>query len=1055
MQRRVGHTCLVIACVCAVISSAASDAGRIPRGRNTVSGKTQGKETTQLVTSKAVAAIQPTPINIENTTPNRLGSGGSVAGAPPGIIVYSNEIDPPSLFYAPRAGERMADDIKLGSGPCDVAFYDLMVFSQGTSSPVFNVDTALWNGDPCNPESSIIAGTEAEFLDVPALTTTTLEVTLDTPVTIPTTVWLAATFSTDDSGWVFAEEAEIGFTGDFWSEDDQVLGCVLLSVTGGDPYGGFWANINCSEFPDPPGACCDDVTCTELIEADCITTGGIWQGAFTTCTPNPCLPGACCSGDDFTDCRDTTEARCTGGFEVFHPGATCAESPCNPTFKVFENSFRTGYYYFVETDTMWADDLLLGPGAPCDVAAYNLAVTGEGNEPFGLSMEIWTNNDMGTPLDERDDLPLAPITGTAAEFTNIPSDLTTHTLLAGPFEGITLPERVWVVFSTSSNLAGPLLGGMADTGTTRDAFAVFNDPDAPDEWAANFWFDGFNPENCPRVPPCNPAGSFHIQVWCQGSPPTGACCSDAAGTCIDDITLAQCDGRWEAGATCESAQFFPPCGTSACCWLGNCNDMPPEQCESLGGDVAWGKFCSDFECPRPECSGATGDCYSANGTPGCEDAFCCEAVCTFDSDCCTIEWDDICAGGAIDVCFAPLLNDHCVEAEPVTGEGDFPFDNTMATTDGPPHEACGDGDAEQQIFGDVWYCWTASCTDKVYVRTCGRTDVDTKLAVYEGCDTCPPPVGDNLLSCNDNFCGFEDQPVQSQVSFTAVAGQDYLIRIGTPSETAGGPGLFNVVCGLPDNPACPGSSDCCESAGTPGCVDELCCETVCACDAFCCEVAWDDNCAGTGVGGSGCGAEILCPTLCGEPCPDGVVTFVSPPDGIIDARQPHEPAAAANRQGIDTIIVEAPTGADNLRCWATCETVIEDLENNVTSIVDNGDGSFTLGLLRPISAGGLTTITYTADGGASYTGTFISHPANVNGDDASDPNDLVAMVDCCLNQQCQAGPSPDQMLYRCDINRTGTVTPADMLRTIDLLNGGDQFDPWTDTRLPTADGICP
>jgi hypothetical protein len=411
------------------------------------------------------------------------------------------------------------------------------------------------------------------------------------------------------------------------------------------------------------------------------------------------------------------------------------------------------------------------------------------------------------------------------------------------------------------------------------------------------------------------------------------------------------------------------------------------------------------------------------------------------------------------------MNDHCAEAEVISGEAEFPFDNSQATTDGPPHVECGEGDEGQQIFDDVWYCWTATCTSTVYVSTCQQpvTDdhrVDTKIAVYEGCDLCPPS-GNELLGCNDDFCGLKEVPQrpadQSQVSFDASAGESYLIRVGTPFQPdAGaepGPGTFTITCGLPRNPACPGAADCCAAAGSPGCVDELCCETVCACDPFCCEVTWDENCAGTGV--DGCGAELLCPALCGDPCPDGAVTFIDPPDGIVDARQPHEPANAAVKQGIDVITVEAPPGADNLRCWSLCETVVDANPNDVAAVVDNLDGTFILALLRPISAGGLTAITYSGDGGTSSTGTYVAHPANVNADGASNADDLVTMVDCCLNQQCQPGATTEETPYRCDVNRSGKVTPADMLRAIDLLNGGDQLSVWRDTVLPTGNGNCP
>lgn len=1055
MERRVGHACLVIACVCAGVSTLVSGADRKSLGRKAVLSKTPGTPATHLTTSQPFATAQALPMTVDGSPPLRAHDKGSVAGTPSGTTVYSNVIDPAISFYDPGSGQIMADDVTLASPPCELIYYDVGVFSTGSSSFTFTVSTALWDGNPCDASSSIIAGTEAIFTDVQALFEWTLSATLDAPVAIPNAVWLAATFSTDDSGWVIADEAETGFTGDFWAENDSILGCARVDFTNPDLYGGFRANLVCSEITDPPGACCDGAACTELTEVECAEAGASWQGAFVACDPNPCITGACCSGDDFTSCEDTTEARCAGGTRIFQADVTCDQSPCQPAFKVFENDFDTRQFEVIGEDTMWADDLVLGPGVPCELAAYNLTVSGEGGGPFDVHVELWTNDNRGTLLDEVDDLPLTPITGTAADFAGIPSDTTRHVLLANHFEGIVLPDRVWLVVNPGSDLAGPVLGGVADVGVSRDAFAIFNDPAAPGEWADNFWFGGFTPESCPG-PTCLPAGSFHINVWCRGTPPTGACCSDVAGTCIDNVTLAQCGGRWADSATCDSAPFVPDCGTSACCWLGNCSEIPPEQCESLGGDVARGSFCANFQCPRAECSGATGDCLdpAGTGTPGCDDAFCCEVVCLFDPDCCNVEWDDICGGEAVDSCGQALVNDHCGDAEPITGEGDFSFDNSLATTDGPPHEKCGDGDEEQQIFGDVWHCWTATCTNTVYVRTCGLTTVDTKLAVYEGCDTCPP-VGDNLLSCNDNFCGYEDQAVQSQASFNAVTGQDYLIRMGTPFETAGGPGVFNVACGLPDDPACPGPSDCCGIAGTPGCADELCCKTVCACDAFCCEVAWDDNCATMGVGGSGCGAELLCPSLCGEPCPEGVVTFLDPPNGVVDARQPHEPANASSRQGIDTIKVEAPAGADNPRCWTPCETVVEGPPNDIVGIVDQGDGTFTLSLLRPISAGGLTAITYTADSGATYTGTFIAHPANVNADGASDANDIVTMVNCCLNQECQAGSSPEETLYRCDINRSGQITPADMLRTIDLLNGGDQFRPWSDALLPTGNGDCP
>lgn len=144
-------------------------------------------------------------------------------------------------------------------------------------------------------------------------------------------------------------------------------------------------------------------------------------------------------------------------------------------------------------------------------------------------------------------------------------------------------------------------------------------------------------------------------------------------------------------------------------------------------------------------------------------------------------------------------NDDCANATAISGEGTFPFDNLFATSVGPDHLAC-DFFGFQTIDNDVWYCWTADCDATVRVETCGLTGVDTKIAVYDGC-ACPPTDAD-LLACNDDDCG-----LQSGLEFTAVAGNTYLIRVGTFAGASGGSGSFLVDC-LPP----PATNDLCEDA---------------------------------------------------------------------------------------------------------------------------------------------------------------------------------------------------------------------------------------------------
>jgi hypothetical protein len=54
--------------------------------------------------------------------------------------------------------------------------------------------------------------------------------------------------------------------------------------------------------------------------------------------------------------------------------------------------------------------------------------------------------------------------------------------------------------------------------------------------------------------------------------------------------------------------------------------------------------------PLEGASGFCGDCLFANGTPGCEHAECESAVCAIDDFCCSVEWDELCAGIAITEC---------------------------------------------------------------------------------------------------------------------------------------------------------------------------------------------------------------------------------------------------------------------------------------------------------------------------------------------------------------------------------------------------------------------
>jgi hypothetical protein len=197
-------------------------------------------------------------------------------------------------------------------------------------------------------------------------------------------------------------------------------------------------------------------------------------------------------------------------------------------------------------------------------------------------------------------------------------------------------------------------------------------------------------------------------------------------------------------------------------------------------------------------------------------------------------------------------NDKCEDAVAISGAVEAAFDLSLSTSDGPAHAACSN-EGSDQIDNDVWYCWTADCDGVAVVHTCGLTEVDTRVAVYEGC-ACPPTDA-GLLACADDGCG-----VQTRTTFAAEAGVSYLVRVGIFPPTDAGPGGVRISCGFP---ACPAEGSCDQANEGPGCADADCCNTVCAVDSMCCDEAWDDWCADEAAGLCG-GGFASCGT--GEAC---------------------------------------------------------------------------------------------------------------------------------------------------------------------------------------------
>jgi hypothetical protein len=317
-----------------------------------------------------------------------------------------------------------------------------------------------------------------------------------------------------------------------------------------------------------------------------------------------------------------------------------------------------------------------------------------------------------------------------------------------------------------------------------------------------------------------------------GFSPSGACCFPN-GTCDDSLTLSECEAAggdaWhgigsDCGAVtcpvrpsnnhCEDAQAIAGAGTFAFDNFNATIDGPLHAtCDSaiIDADV-W--FCWTADCDsvvRLDTCGQTAVDTSIAVYEGCSP--CPRTSATLlacnDDDCGTqssllfsaVNAQDylIRIGTALGqpggsgtftlTClgYTPGADD-CASAVAISGEDAFMFDNTTATMDGLGDPLC-DIAGTQDIDKDVWFCWTSPCSGTVTLETCNMTTVDTRIAVYDGCGC---PTGGGILTCSDDECA-----TQTRVTFTAVASQTYLLRIGVfpSSPGGGGVGLFSITCG--------------------------------------------------------------------------------------------------------------------------------------------------------------------------------------------------------------------------------------------------------------------
>ncbi|MEK6677342.1 MAG: hypothetical protein AABZ47_17030 [Planctomycetota bacterium] len=133
------------------------------------------------------------------------------------------------------------------------------------------------------------------------------------------------------------------------------------------------------------------------------------------------------------------------------------------------------------------------------------------------------------------------------------------------------------------------------------------------------------------------------------------------------------------------------------------------------------------------------------------------------------------------------INNVCASAATLSN-GTSLFSTVTATTDGPAiPTGCQEG-GSTNIDRDTWYRYTASCTGRLRVSTCGAAVFDTRLALYSGV-TCPV-TNSRLLAYDDDSSGCEDST--SLLEANVALGSNYLLRVGGAAESGGG--CLEITC---------------------------------------------------------------------------------------------------------------------------------------------------------------------------------------------------------------------------------------------------------------------
>lgn len=126
----------------------------------------------------------------------------------------------------------------------------------------------------------------------------------------------------------------------------------------------------------------------------------------------------------------------------------------------------------------------------------------------------------------------------------------------------------------------------------------------------------------------------------------------------------------------------------------------------------------------------------------------------------------------------------CADAADIATDSLTDFDTTGATISAPDFSCAASGG--DLTSPDVWFKFTAAADYTAMATTCGTAAYDTKIEIYSG--TCGALISE---ACNDDTVGCAG--FTSEVSWAAVTGTEYFVRIGGWQTTDSGSGQVLVT----------------------------------------------------------------------------------------------------------------------------------------------------------------------------------------------------------------------------------------------------------------------